>query len=43
MNTFISINPSEINTLTNSIEQAEIGENLVTFSMEDFMAYTPSK
>ncbi|MEO7310748.1 MAG: hypothetical protein ABIX01_10130 [Chitinophagaceae bacterium] len=31
------------NALTDSIEQAETGENLVSFAMEDFMAYNPSK
>jgi hypothetical protein len=29
--------------LDNSIEQAESGQNMVSFSMEEFMAYNPSK
>ncbi len=29
--------------LDNSIEQVESGQSLVSFSMEEFMAYTPSK
>lgn len=29
--------------LNNSIEQAESGQNLVSFTMEEFMAYTPSE
>lgn len=29
--------------LDSSIEQAESGQNLVTLSMEEFIAYTPSK
>jgi hypothetical protein len=29
--------------LDRSIEEAESGQNLVSFSMKDFMAYTPSK
>ncbi len=29
--------------LDNSIEQAESGQNLISFSMEEFMTYSPSK
>ena len=29
--------------LDNSIEQAESGQNLVTMTMEEFIAYTPHK
>ena len=29
--------------LDNSIEQAENGQNMVSYSMEEFMAYNPSK
>lgn len=28
-------------TLNDSIEEAESGQNLITFTMKDFMAYTP--
>ncbi len=28
--------------LDNSIEQAENGQNLISFTMEEFMAYTPN-
>jgi len=30
-------------SLNQSIEEAEIGDNLISFSMEDFMAYSPKK
>ncbi|MDB5029484.1 hypothetical protein [Mucilaginibacter sp.] len=36
-------NPDYAEELDRSIEEAEKGENLVSFTMEDFMAYTPSK
>ncbi|MFI5158044.1 MAG: hypothetical protein ACHQF4_04215 [Sphingobacteriales bacterium] len=31
-----------VNTLDRSIEEAEIAEGLVTFTIKDFMSYTPA-
>jgi hypothetical protein len=31
-----------VDALNQSIEEAESGQNLVSFTMEDFMAYKPS-
>lgn len=33
--------PEYVEMLDRSIEEAEKGENLVSFTMEDFMAYNP--
>jgi len=35
--------PAYADTLDRSIEEAEGGENLVSFTMESFMAYQPSQ
>lgn len=35
--------PEYAEALDRSIEEVENGENLVSFTMEDFMTYTPSK
>ncbi|MBS1504934.1 MAG: hypothetical protein JST32_22935, partial [Bacteroidetes bacterium] len=35
--------PDYADALDRSLEQAEKGENLVSFTMEDFMAYIPNQ
>jgi hypothetical protein len=35
------LDPVYIDALDHSIEEAEAGQSLVSFTMEDFMAYTP--
>ncbi|HEY4326556.1 MAG TPA: hypothetical protein VGN20_21405 [Mucilaginibacter sp.] len=35
--------PEYADALNHSIEEAQKGDDLITFTMEDFMSYTPSK